>query len=269
MFAPIILNANNPGPMTGGGNNTYLVGEVGACVLIDAGIGEAAHLRAIDEALARRRTPLASVVVTHGHRDHASGAAALATRHPAASFEKFPWPEEDARYGVDWRALAEGDRVRIGDDSLLVLHTPGHSPDHVVLWHQPSGSMFTGDLAVLGSSIVIDTSRGGNLVQYLASLERLLALEPTRLFPAHGPVVHEPAALLQAYLDHRRFREDQVLAALGAGRCTVETIAESIYDGLGPELMAAARENVRAHLEKLRTEGRAREHHHAWTLQEC
>ena len=102
------------------------------------------------------------------------------------------------------------------------------------------------------------------MIDYLASLERLLGLAPRRLCPAHGDCVEDPAPLLRWYLDHRRQREDQVLASMAAGRETVEAIVESIYDGLGSALMAAARENVRAHLEKLRTEGRAFEHRGRW-----
>ena len=91
----------------------------------------------------------------------------------------------------------------------------------------------------------------------MASLERLLALAPRRLLPAHGPAIDDPRAILTGYLEHRRLRERQVIAALGAGHATVQAIAESIYDGLAPALMPAAQENVRAHLEKLKAEGRA------------
>ena len=61
-------------------------------------------------------------------------------------------------------------------------------------------------------------------------------------------------------------RERQVVAALQAGHATVQAIAESIYDGLDPSLMAAARENVRAHLDKLKAEGRAIDEAGRWTL---
>src|SRR5262249_19519220 len=140
--------------------------------------------------------------------------------------------------------------VTVGRERLRVVDTPGHSPDHVAFWHEASGTVFTGDLVVLGSSVMIDWSRGGDLGEYMRSLERVLALEPQSLLPAHGPLIDRPREVLTAYLDHRRLRERQVLAALAAGHATVEAIAESIYHGLDPALMAAARENVRAHLEK-------------------
>jgi glyoxylase-like metal-dependent hydrolase (beta-lactamase superfamily II) len=262
---PIPLFAQNPSPMTGLGNNTYLVAGGGVAALVDAGVGEARHLADLDAALSEQSARLGSVLVTHGHRDHAGGAPAIARVYPSAVFRKLPWPEEDAQYAVSWSALRDGDEVTVGRETLVALHTPGHSPDHLAFWHEPSRVAFTGDLVVRGSSVMIHWSRGGDLGQYLASLERLLALEPQRLYPAHGTVIDDPRAILTQYLAHRRFREQQVLNALRAGQTTVEAIAESIYDGLAPALMPAARENVRAHLEKLRTDGAATRADERWT----
>src|SRR4051812_30910059 len=114
--------------MTGAGNNTYLIaGSDGTAALIDAGIGERAHLAELAAALDQRRARLDTVVVTHGHRDHVAGVPALADAHPAASFAKFPWPEEDDRYAVEWRPLTDADVIAAGGEPLIVLHTPGHS----------------------------------------------------------------------------------------------------------------------------------------------
>jgi glyoxylase-like metal-dependent hydrolase (beta-lactamase superfamily II) len=266
-LTPILLDAHNPGPMTGRGNNTYLLlGGAGDAALIDAGIGDPRHLAAIDRELEAGRSQLARVLVTHGHRDHAAGAPLIARRHPEARFSKFPWPEEDARYHVAWRPLAEGETVEVGDHMLTVVHTPGHSPDHVTFWHPPTRVAFVGDLVIEGGSVLIDWSRGGKMGDYLASLERLLALQPLTLFPAHGPVVTEPGAVLTGHIEHRRVREQQVISALREGHSTVPAIAESIYDGLGPALMTAAGKNVRAHLEKLKTEGLAFDEGQHWKL---
>lgn len=265
MFEPLRLAANNPSPMTGQGNNTYLLVGDGSAALVDAGVGESRHLAAIDGQLAHRHARLAAVVVTHAHADHVAGAPHLAERHPCVQFHKFPWPESDARYQVRFEPLKEGDLVVAGGEPLVVVHTPGHSPDHIALWHEPSRTAFTGDLVVFGGSVMIEASRGGDLRSYLASLERILSLEPSRLLPAHGSEIDDPAAVLRQYIDHRHERERQVVKALAEGRDTVHAIAESIYDGLTPALMPAARENVRAHLEKLRAEGRAVEHNSRWT----
>jgi glyoxylase-like metal-dependent hydrolase (beta-lactamase superfamily II) len=255
-LAPILLDAHNPGPMTGRGNNTYLlIGGAGSAALIDAGVGDSRQLAAIDRELLAGRAELARVLVTHGHHDHAAGAPFIARRHPTAQFSKFPWPAEDARYQVSWRPLADGEAVDGGGDTLTVVHTPGHSPDHVTFWHAPTRAAFVGDLVIDGGSVLIDWSRGGRMDDYLASLDRVIALEALTLFPAHGPVVTRPLAVLTGHVEHRRTRERQVIGALRGGHSTVPSITESIYDGLAPALMAAARESVRAHLEKLQTEG--------------
>jgi glyoxylase-like metal-dependent hydrolase (beta-lactamase superfamily II) len=249
---PLLLSAGNPGPMTGTGNNTYLLAaEGGTAMLIDAGVGAPEHLADLAAALNARHARLTHVLVTHAHADHAGGAPALAAAHPNAEFLKHPWPEEDTRYPVGWRALRDGDELLAADEKLTVVATPGHSPDHLAFWHEASRTMFTGDLVALGTSVMIHASRGGNLADYLRSLERVLTFEPLVLLPAHGPRVDDPHALVTAYLEHRRQREQQVIAALRAGHTTVETIAESIYHGLDAALMPAARENVLAHLEKL------------------
>lgn len=264
----IPLDAHNPGPMTGRGNHTYLLfGDAGDAALLDAGVGDPRHLESIDRELAARETTLGRVLATHGHRDHVEGAPLLARRHPSAVFAKFPWPQEDARWDVLWSPLADGDSIAIGGETLTVLHTPGHSPDHVSFWHEPTGAAFTGDLVIGGSSVMIHSSRGGSLTEYLASLERLIGLQPKTLFPAHGPVINDPADALTRSIEHRRARERQVIQALRSGRATVQAIAESVYDALDPALMPAAAENVRAHLEKLKAEGQAFCQDERWSLQ--
>jgi glyoxylase-like metal-dependent hydrolase (beta-lactamase superfamily II) len=252
--------------MTGRGNNTYLLpGDSGHAVLVDAGVGHPEHLDAIDAALRSSGTVLSTAVVTHGHSDHMSGAPDLAARHPHVVFRKYIMPNSDAGSPLPWVALREGDEVQLGSEHLVALHTPGHAPDHIALWHEPSRSAFVGDLVILGRSVMIDTGGGGDLAQYLASLERLQTLGASRLYPAHGAIIHDPRTLLAGYLDHRRLREAQVLDALAAGYDTVEAIADSIYDdAVIPALMPAARENVRAHLQKLKTEGRAADLNGHW-----
>jgi glyoxylase-like metal-dependent hydrolase (beta-lactamase superfamily II) len=267
VFNPILIEAHNPGPMTGQGNNTYLlVGSDRGAVLVDAGVGEARHLDAVHHHLSRHGARLTQVLVTHAHADHAAGAPALAAAYDGVRLRKYPWPAADLRWAVHWEPLADGDVIEVGGEPMTALHTPGHSPDHMIVWHEASRTALTGDLVVPGSSVMIHFSGGGDLRQYMASLERVLALDPRRLLPAHGPEVTSPAAVVQGYLDHRRMRERQVVEALNAGRDTVQAITESIYDGLDPALVPAARENVRAHLEKLKTEGRVRQDDARWTL---
>lgn len=256
----MLVPVGNAGAYTGSGNNTWLLASPGAgACLIDAGIGNQHHLNALTAALAAQQSALAHVLVTHAHLDHASGAPMMAARFPRASFAKFAWPEHDVA-GVEWQHIEDGARVDAAGMSLMALHTPGHAPDHLCFWHEPSRTVFSGDLVHATTSVAIIHSRGGDLGQYLASLERLIALGPACLRPGHGPVMDHPGQairVLQATRDHRLRREEQVSAAVAAGHETVQAITDSIYDGLAPELVRLACENVRAHLEKLTRDGRA------------
>ncbi len=259
--------------MTGQGNHTYLLvgarpadGTLAPAALIDAGIGDPIHVSAVQSHLDQHGARLDHVLVTHGHADHASGAPALAHASPVTRFAKYPWPGEDEKYPVVWEPLADGVTVPAGGENLSVLHTAGHSPDHVVFWHAPSRTAFTGDLVIEGSSVMIHWSRGGDLAKYLGALRALIALAPARLLPAHGPAIEDPVSTLTRYVDHRLQREAQVMDALSRGQDTVHAIVESIYDGVAAALVPAARENVRAHLEKLKAEGRASEGDDRWSL---
>jgi glyoxylase-like metal-dependent hydrolase (beta-lactamase superfamily II) len=104
---------------------------------------------------------------------------------------------------------------------------------------------------------VIPVSKGGDLRAYLTSLRRVRELAPRRLLPGHGPIVDDPAALIDEYLAHRAQREQQILKAILDGARTVPEIVCRVYPALPESLSDAAAESVRAHLVKLRDEGRA------------
>ena len=255
------IHAFNPGLITGDGNWTWLIpGRIPT--LIDAGTGDPRHLAAVEDALGGAR--LAQVLVTHGHGDHASGAPDLARIFPDARFRKLPWPEVDDEWTVRWEPIADGERIDAGDTALTAVHTPGHAPDHVCFWHAESRTLFGGDLAIKGTTVWIPTRLQGDLASYLLSLERVLALDPARLLPAHGPVIDDPVPLLQRYLLHRREREDQIIAALRAGDATPSAIVARVYTGLSDKLVPLALESVTAHLIKLEREGRARREGETW-----
>lgn len=256
------IHAANPGPFTGAGNWTYLIPGPEP-VLIDAGVGDPRHLDDVAEAAPRGPS---TVLVTHAHPDHASGAPAIRGRWPAARFAKHAWPERDGAIGVPWDHLGHRATVRTNEGDLEAIHTPGHAPDHLVFWHAASRTAFVGDLLVLGGTVVIPASSGGSLVEYLDSLRRVLELGPRRAWPAHGPVIDDPAALIEQYVDHRGRREQQVLAALGPGPRSVNAIAAAIYTELTPALMPMARESVLAHLVKLEHDGLARRDGEEWML---
>jgi glyoxylase-like metal-dependent hydrolase (beta-lactamase superfamily II) len=250
---PIAIHAFNPGPMTGDGNWTWLLpGRVPT--LIDAGTGDPRHLDGLRQALGGVR--LEQVLVTHAHTDHASGAPVLAALDKDTRFRKRLWPGRDDKWPARWEGIADGASIEAGDATLVAVHTPGHAPDHLCFWHEETRTVFAGDLVLKGTTVYIPTSLGGDLAAYLVSLERIRALKPTRLLPAHGPVIDEPDDLIRKYIAHRLERDAQVLAAVAAGRTTPEEIAGAIYRVLPEAMRPLARESVLAHLVKLEAEGR-------------
>jgi len=231
---PLLIQAGNPGAMTWSGNNTWLLDGVEPG-LIDAGVGLPSHLEAIASALGGR--PLSRVLVTHDHTDHSSGIPALRSR----------WPELDVR---QWpTGLSDGQLIRAGDAVLTVVHTPGHAADHVCFWDEASRELYCGDMLVRGSTVMIPAGAGGGLRAYLASLERIAALAPVRVFPGHGPVIDDPLGLIAQYIEHRRLRHRQVAACLALGIHDADAIVTRVYPDLVPALRRAARATIEAHLE--------------------
>jgi len=244
---PRLFPALNPSPMTGAGNNTYLLDGAWPA-LVDAGIGAPGHIDALTAALADR--PLARVIVTHGHADHASGVPALRARWPDLAACKFladDDPEPDA-----WWPLADGQVVSAGDRTLVVVHTPGHARDHVCLWDADERSLYAGDMVAIGTTIMVPAGRGGGMRAYLQSLQRMQALQPDRIYPGHGPVIERPGELLAAFIEHRLMREAQVRACIDRGTTNPADMVREIYPELAGALVPAAIATVEAHIEKLR-----------------
>jgi glyoxylase-like metal-dependent hydrolase (beta-lactamase superfamily II) len=221
------IRAGNPSPLTLSGTNTYVV--QGAWV-VDPGPLLEPHLEAVVAAVPAP----AGIVLTHSHADHSEAAGELA-----------------ARLGVPVaRDLADGDTV----GPFRVLHVPGHADDHLVF--VAGRHAFTGD-AVLGEGSVFVS---GRLREYLDGLRRLRALGLERLHPGHGDEIADPAAKLDEYLAHRAERERKLLAALEAGVAPDDE--DGLLDAVWADAPAAVRPfaavTLRAHLEKLREEGRLR-----------
>ena len=119
---------------------------------------------------------LAQVLVTHAHPDHADGCDPVAEQWPDAVFRKMPWPERDRLQSVECVPIEDGDQIAAGDGVLLAVHTPGHAPDHLCFFDETTGTLFSADLVIAGSTVVIPASRGGSLSPRCGGFSRLRRL---------------------------------------------------------------------------------------------
>ena len=263
------LLCDNPSPYTFRGTNTWIIGR-GEVVVLDPGPDDASHTEAILRATRGER--IARILVSHTHRDHSSGAAALAraTGARTAGFGPHLTPPEAGGDGADHdfrpdERLADGDALSGGDASsgewrLAALHTPGHCGNHLCFALDGTGMLFSGDHVMAWSTSVVSPP-DGDMGDYVASLDRVARRRDRLLLPGHGPPLPEPASFLAALAAHRRAREARVLEALRAagGPVTAEDLVPAAYGpGLDPELRGAAARSLLAQLLELRRQGAAR-----------
>ena len=232
------IRAENPGPFTLSGTNTWVVGR-DPCWVVDPGPALDEHLAAV-LAEAAERGGVGGIAVTHHHADHTDAVPHLARETGA--------PVAAAAFAADV-ALADGDRF----GPLEVVATPGHSPDHLAF--VAGGACMTGD-AVLGEGSVFVAPDPGALTGYLAALRRLRAMGLDVLCPGHGPPVADPATKLDQYVAHRLDRERRLVAALGDGLRGVDELLDRVWDDAPAQLRPAAAVTLAAHLDKLADEGR-------------
>ena len=234
------IRADNPGPFTLSGTNTWVLGRDPAWV-VDPGPAIDAHVGAI-VAEAQRRGGIGGIALTHDHADHAAGASALRERSGDP-------PVAAARPGLGTVTLVAGEAF----GPLVAVATPGHAPDHLAF--VADAVCFSGD-AVLGEGSVFITPDPGALRGYLEGLRRLRALPLRLICPGHGPPVSDPAAKLDEYVAHRLDRERRLVEALERGTRSEADLLDEVWDDAPTVLRPAAAVTLRAHLDKLREEGR-------------
>ena len=258
------VTAPNPGVMTGPGTNTYIVGS-DALALIDPGPESAPHLSAMLEAVGKR---LKWILCTHTHLDHSPGARSLKAETGAQLLGFGPVPDDgrqDAAFDPD-RALRDGDVLDCGAFQLRAVHTPGHASNHLCYLLEQQKMLFTGDHIMHGSTVVISPP-DGDMIAYLKSLERLLALDLAALAPGHGHVIQKPHDEVRRLIAHRLKRERKVLDAFGTKNpATLDDLLPLVYDDVSPGIHPVARRSLHAHLIKLQRDGRVAEEGDNWRL---
>lgn len=247
MNEPRVFQAGNAGPFTFDGTRTFVLGERKVAV-VDPGPDDPEHLSRVSRAVEGAEEGV--VLVTHGHPDHAAGAPSLARLTGFSVAGRIP--------GAD-RALGDGDRVSVDGGWIEVVETPGHARDHLAFLDGRSRELFVGDLLLGEGATTWVGEYPGCVADYLRSLDRVEALSPRRLHPAHGPTLEEPVAAVERFRRHRLERLRQVEDAvreLGSGdageEAWIRAVVERVY---GPDLPAgvevAAEWSVRALLEYL------------------
>lgn len=244
------IRAANPSPMTLEGTNSYLLFGRDGALVIDPGPLDEQHQSDVVAAAAARGVAIGGILVTHGHPDHAPGAAPLRERTGAPVYA-----HHNARFPHDI-ALGDGAAIRLADLRVGVLDAPGHADDHLVFTLAEENVVFSGDVVVGRGTVVIAPPRG-DMRAYLATLRRIRDDfgEARAIYGGHGPAITEPRAKLDEYIAHRAARERQLLAALAMHERTIPELVATIYADVARLLWPAAARQLLAYLIALENEG--------------
>ena len=261
--SPLIrrLVAPNGGPFTATGTCTYVIGQ-GKVSVVDPGPDDPAHLDRLIAALGHEE--IASIILTHTHRDHADGVARLKALTGATVYgcgphiaaralaegERNPLDASANRDYAPDHELKDGDVFDGGDHHLKAIHTPGHTANHLTFVLEEENRLLSGDHVMAWSTSIV-APPDGSMGDYMRSLEKLLHQEVEDYWPGHGGPVREPQRFVRALIHHRRMREASILHRIKEGDRTIADIVTAIYQNLNPRLIHAARLSVFAHLEDM------------------
>ncbi|PIJ51336.1 hypothetical protein BL250_01160 [Erwinia sp. OLTSP20] len=157
----------------------------------------------IEEIVRDRGVVVKQILLTHGHLDHVGAAASLAGDYQVPvlgpdirdNFWLQALPDQSQMFGFDWcapltpdRWLSDGEKIRVGEETLEVLHCPGHTPGHIVFFHRQQRLLISGDVIFRGGVGRSDFPQGSHSDLIKAIKTRLLPLgDEVRFLPGHGP----------------------------------------------------------------------------------
>jgi ribonuclease/clavin/mitogillin len=204
--------------------------------------------------LASHGHQVARVLLTHHHHDHIAGLEPFRRRgipiwahHACAALLTTTQAAKHIRI-----AHTPSDHDTLPHTPFTLLHTPGHAPGHLAIWHPPSRALICGDLMASGSTILIDPPEG-DMHLYLQSLERVRALSPHAIYPAHGNPL--PGSTIDTYIHHRLQREARILEAVRVNLRSLPDIVRHAYADTPAAAWPLAIRSAHAHLLRLRTLG--------------
>jgi glyoxylase-like metal-dependent hydrolase (beta-lactamase superfamily II) len=293
-----IVPISLPTPYPVGPVNAYLLPGP-PVTLVDCGPKTPEAKAGLEEGLARAGTIPAQIerlIITHGHVDHfglaaavtaASGAAVLAHEadapklavdrafiEPMRTFiaqAGFPLDVADMvlaslrRYRgqldavVPTTLVRDGDRIPLGDDTLEVLHTPGHAQGHICLWD--GEALISGDLLLeeISPNPLVEFARDGTRLRTLPalirSLVRIEALNPALAYPGHGDPLSHPAARVPELIQHHNERKKRLARNLSERSWSLRELAEAWFPGLDQFNVILGLSEVIGHLDLLEDEG--------------
>jgi glyoxylase-like metal-dependent hydrolase (beta-lactamase superfamily II) len=257
--------ANNPGPFTFKGTLSYIIGR-GKVAIVDPGPEDPAHTQALLDAV--RGETVTHIFVTHTHRDHSPGVAALKAHTGATVYaegphrasrplhigEHNPLDSSGDRDFIPDAYLRDGEVIEGDGFSIEAVATPGHTANHMAFALRGRNILFAGD-HVMGWATSIVAPPDGAMSDYMASLDKLYHRDENLYFPGHGPAIPQAKRFVGYYILHRRAREASILHRLGKGATDIPTIVRAIYIGIDPRLTGAAGLSVLAHMEDLVARG--------------
>ncbi|KAB0797143.1 hypothetical protein PPYR_08137 [Photinus pyralis] len=261
----------NPGPMTLQGTNTYILGTGKRRILLDTGEGNTPqYVNSLKAVLHNEGCTLSHIFLSHWHNDHVGGVKdVLDLINYTSDCEIWKHPRKEANgkisnEDIKINQFQDGQEFAVEGATLRIIHTPGHTTDHCVFLLLEENAIFSAD-CILGEGTAVFE----DLHDYMNSLEIILGLQPTVVYPGHGNVVHHPQEKIQYYIEHRNEREMQILSTLRDNPCQIFTemdLVRLIYRDTPEKMWRAAAYNVNHHLLKLLKEKRVKQIENMWQI---
>ncbi|XP_037935316.1 beta-lactamase-like protein 2 homolog isoform X2 [Teleopsis dalmanni] len=251
----------NPSPMTLQGTNTYLIGTGRRRILIDTGdLDVPEYITHLKGVLDNEKATIGTIILTHWHHDHIGGVGSIIKSCAENDCKVYKFPRTDAPdvyseipSNVKVETLRDNQEFDADGTKVKIVHTPGHTTDHVVLTTE-DGILFSGD-CILGEGTAVFE----DLYHYMKSLDKILEIKPQVIYPGHGNIVNDPIDKIKFYIAHRNQREEQIMQFFYKNsnkRWQAMDVVKDVYKETPAELWPAAAYNVGHHLEKLLKEGK-------------
>ena len=222
--------------------NCYLLGDPnGEFIIVDPAVRYREDMEHLADAVERHQGDPVAIAFTHSHGDHLADMDLL-----GEAFDLPVWGSEYTSRSVNCnRILEDGEKIQLGSQNWTVLITPGHHPGHTCFIG--AGGLVAGDM-VAGFGTILIPPATGDMDVYLEQLGRLRALNPSLIFPSHGPVIALPNEKFTHYINHRSARHAKILQAVIDGLQTVGEISLKAYEDTPNAHPGLAQDQTLAHL---------------------